>query len=155
MRILFDQGTPVPIAKFLAGHSVRTAFQEGWDRLSNGDLLRAAEEAGFDVLLTTDNSIVYQQNLSNRKIAIVVLSRNRWRMVQRMIPQILAAVDAATPGSYTCVDIPLKMGSRRVIVCVRRLSIDLPARWSHDRPDSYAASSNRTTIRLPSAASAA
>jgi hypothetical protein len=108
MRILFDQGTPVPIAKFLAGHSVRTALQEGWDKLSNGDLLRAAEEAGFDVLLTTDNSIVYQQNLRNRKIAIVVLSRNRWRMVQRMIPQIVAAVDAATQGSYTRVEIPLK-----------------------------------------------
>jgi hypothetical protein len=108
MRVLFDQGTPVAITRFLVGHSVRTAFQEGWDTLSNGDLQRAAEEAGFEVLLTTDNNIAYQQNLENRKIAIVVLSRNRWRMVERMIPQIVAAVDAATAGSYTLVDIPLK-----------------------------------------------
>jgi hypothetical protein len=58
MRILFDQGTPVPIARFLQDHAVRTALQEGWDTLRNGELLRVCEEAGFDVLLTTDNSIV-------------------------------------------------------------------------------------------------
>ena len=108
MRILFDQGTPVAIARFLAVHNVRTALQEGWDTLSNGDLLQAAEEAGFDVLLTTDNSLAYQQNLKDRRIAIVVLSRNRWRMVQRMIPKIVAAVNSATPGSYVVVEIPLK-----------------------------------------------
>jgi hypothetical protein len=90
MRVLFDQGTPVPIARFLPGHTVRTTRQEGWATLSNGALLRVAEEAAFDVLLKTDNSIVYQQNvyqqnLKARKIAIVVLSRNRWRMVERMI----------------------------------------------------------------------
>ena len=108
MRVLFDQGTPVAVARFLIGHTVRTALQEGWDTLSNGQLLQAAEEAGFDVLLTTDNSIVYQQNLKERKMAIVALSRNRWRMVQRMIPRIVAAVSAATPGSYTLVEIPIQ-----------------------------------------------
>lgn len=82
MRALFDQGTPVAIAGFLSEHTIRTTRQEGWDTLSNGDLLRSAGEAGFDVLLTTGNSLVYQQNLRGRKIAIVVLSRNRWRMVQ-------------------------------------------------------------------------
>jgi hypothetical protein len=63
MRIIFDQATPVPIRDYLEGHTVRTAAQQGWDRLRNGELLTAAEEAGFDVLLTTDKNMRYQQNL--------------------------------------------------------------------------------------------
>lgn len=90
MRVLFDQGAPVALAGFLAGHSVSVAYEEGWDRLENGELLRAAEDAGFDVLVTTDNSIAYQQNLKGRTIAIVLLSRNRWSMVQRMVRKIAA-----------------------------------------------------------------
>ena|SRR6266542_3884373 len=108
MRVLFDQGTPTAIAEFLPEHTIRTTRQEGWETLSNGDLLRAAQEAGFDVLLTTDNNIAYQQNLKTQKIAIVVLSRNRWRMVQRMIRKIVAAVNEATPGSYTLIEIPVR-----------------------------------------------
>jgi hypothetical protein len=61
MRVLFDQGAPVPIAAYLREHTVRTTLQEGWDTLANGELLRVAEAAGFDVLLTADNSIAYQQ----------------------------------------------------------------------------------------------
>jgi hypothetical protein len=106
MRILFDQGAPVPLAAYLREHSVRTTFEEGWDTLENGELLRVAEAAGIDVLLTTDNNLAYQQNLKGRKIAIVVISRNRWRLVQRMIRKIVAAVNAAEPGSYTLVDVP-------------------------------------------------
>jgi hypothetical protein len=71
MRVLFDQAVPVPIRPHLAGHEVRTAAEEGWDTLKNGELLTAAEQAGFDALLTTDKNIRYQQNLSQRKIAIV------------------------------------------------------------------------------------
>src|SRR5258707_1244462 len=108
MRILFDQGTPVAIRRSLIGHTVRTTRQEGWATLTNGSLLRVAEEAGFELLLTTDNNIAYQQNLKSRKIAIVVLSRNRWRAVQRMIQGIIAAVDEATPGSYAIVKIPVR-----------------------------------------------
>jgi hypothetical protein len=78
------KGTPLPIARFLSEHTVRTTHQQGWDTLANGELLRVAEEAGFEVLLTTDNSLAYQQNLAERKMAIVVLSRNKWRTVQRM-----------------------------------------------------------------------
>jgi hypothetical protein len=74
----------------------------------NGDLLHVAEEAGFEVLLTTDNGLAYQQNLKGRKIAIVVLSRNKWRIVQRMIRKIAAAVDAAEPGSYVIIEIPAR-----------------------------------------------
>lgn len=108
MRVLFDQGTPVPIAGYLREHIVRTTLDEGWDTLANGDLLRVAEEAGFEVLLTTDNNLAYQQNLTGREIAIVVLSRNRWRLVQRVIRKIVATVNAAEPGSYTLIDLPIQ-----------------------------------------------
>jgi hypothetical protein len=77
MLVLFDQGTPVGIRDSLPTHTVRTAHEQGWSTLLNGDLLRVAEQAGFDVLLTTDKNLVYQQNLSEREIAIVVLGRNR------------------------------------------------------------------------------
>jgi hypothetical protein len=106
MRILFDQGTPVAIRNSLADHVVRTAREQGWSKLSNGDLLRAVEDAGFDVLLTTDTNLPYQQNLKNRKVAVVILSKNRWRLVARRLPEIVAAVNAATPGTYTAVSIP-------------------------------------------------
>lgn len=108
MRILFDQGTPVAIRRFLRGHAIRTTRQEGWATLTNGSLLRVAEDAGFELLLTTDNSLGYQQNLKDRKIAIVVLSRNRWRSVQQMSQQILSAVESATRGSYVVVEIPIR-----------------------------------------------
>jgi hypothetical protein len=84
---------------------VKTARQMGWDTLLNGDLLRVAEEAGFDVLVTADKNLVYQQNLRGRKIAIVFLGRNRWSILQPVIPQIAAAVNGASPGSYTFVDV--------------------------------------------------
>ena len=70
--------------------------------------MRVAEDAGFELLLTTDNNLTYQQNLKGRKIAIVVLSRNRWRSVERMIPEIVDAVEHASPGSYTLIDIPMR-----------------------------------------------
>ena len=88
MLVLFDNGTPRGIATALAGHTVRETRDHGWDTLRNGELLQAAEEAGYQVFVTTDNNIVYQQNLKDRRIAIVVLSRNRWRLVQRVISKI-------------------------------------------------------------------
>ena len=63
--------------------------------------------AGFDVLVTTDRNIRYQQKLTNRKIAIVVLSKERWRLVREKLPEIAAAVDAATPGSVVEIQIPV------------------------------------------------
>ena len=84
MLILFDQGTPVGIRDSLHGHVVKTAQEQGWNRLLNGELLREAEEAGFDVLLTTDKNLIYQQNLTERKIAIVVLGRSRWSLIERV-----------------------------------------------------------------------
>jgi hypothetical protein len=107
MRVLFDQGTPVPIRRVLGKHSVRTAREQGWSTLLNGDLLRAAEKAGFEVLLTTDTSIPYQQNLENQK-AVVILSRNKWSLVRSRLQQIVDAVDTAKPGSCTVVEIPAR-----------------------------------------------
>ncbi len=106
MRILFDQATPVPIRPYLKGHAVRTAAQQGWDRLRNGDLLTAAEEAGFDLLLTTDKNMRYQQNLAGRKIAIVVLGRQQWPELRLHVQHVVDAVSAAVPGSYVEVDMP-------------------------------------------------
>ncbi len=105
MLILFDQGTPVGIRDSLHGHVVKTAQEQGWNRLLNGELLREAEEAGFDVLLTTDKNLVYQQNLSERKIAIVVLGGSRWSRIERVLDRVIAAVDAAKPGTYNLIEI--------------------------------------------------
>jgi len=107
MRILFDHGTPRGIAPALVGHTVITAYAQGWDRLNNGALLRVAEAAAMDVLLTTDQRIRYQQNLADRQIAIVVLTgTTRWTRVRLHLDRIAVAVNAATPGSYTEVAIP-------------------------------------------------
>ena len=106
MLIIFDQATPVPIRPYLAGHTVRTAAQQGWDKLRNGDLLTAAEKAGFDLLLTTDKNIRFQQNLVGRKIAVVVLGQQQWPRLRPHIQRVIEAVDAAKPGSYAEVGIP-------------------------------------------------
>jgi hypothetical protein len=108
MLVLFDHGTPRGIARALQGHTVKEARAQGWDTLSNGELLKAAEDAGFDVLLTTDTNLPHQQNLEGRKLAIVILSKNRWSLVRPMMQQIANAVNAAKPGTYTLVDIPAR-----------------------------------------------
>ena len=106
MLILFDQATPVPIRPFLKGHTVRTAAQQGWDTLQNGELLNAAEDAGFEMLLTPDKNMRYQQNLARRKIAVVVIGNPQWPVLRLHVEQVVTAVNAATPGSYSEVEIP-------------------------------------------------
>ncbi len=106
MLILFDQGTPVPLRSFLIGHNIKTAAQLGWSTLANGDLLNAAEAGGFDVLLTTDKNLAYQQSMKNRKIAIVVLDNSQWPVLRLHVQAIVAAVNALTPGTYAEVEIP-------------------------------------------------
>ena len=108
MRILFDQATPVPLRRYLKGHDIFTAAQQGWDRLRNGDLLKAAEDEGFEVLVTTDKNMRYQQNLSTRRIAIVVLGKGNWPLVEPYAQRVVAAVNTGSPGSYTEVDIPFE-----------------------------------------------
>src|SRR5437879_1694954 len=106
MRILLDQGTPVAIGDWLPGHFIRTAHMQGWGTLTNGELLRVAEEASFDVLLTTDTNLPHQQNLEGRRLAVVILSKNRWSLVTPMMQEIANAVNAARRGTYTVVKIP-------------------------------------------------
>lgn len=100
MRILFDQGTPVPLGNALVGHSVETTYEHGWSRTSNGDLLIAAETAGFEVFITTDQNLRYQQNLSQRRIAIMVLPTTRWPEIQMHTREIALAVAAMKAGDY-------------------------------------------------------
>ena len=106
MLILFDQATPVPLRTYLLGHTVRTAAQQGWDRFRNGELLKAAEDAGFDVLLTTDKNMRYQRNLSGRKIAVLVLSRQQWKQILPHAQLVLDAINLAEAGSFAEVMIP-------------------------------------------------
>ena len=107
MRVLFDNGTPRGVANGLPGHTVEECRAHGWDTFRNGELLDAAEAAGFDVFVTTDRNIRYQQNLTNRKIAIVVLGKGRWRIIRTRLPEIAVAVAAAMPGTVTEVEIPV------------------------------------------------
>jgi hypothetical protein len=106
VRILFDQGTPVPLRQSLMHHDVVTTYERDWSRLKNGELLDAAENQGFEVLVTTDSNLKYQQNLKSRRIAIVVLSTPSWPRIQRAVAKIVGAVDAAIEGSYAEVEIP-------------------------------------------------
>jgi predicted nuclease of predicted toxin-antitoxin system len=108
MLILFDNGTPRGLARFLTSHSVEEARTRGWEQLANGDLIDAAEQAGFEVIVTTDKNIRYQQNLGARRIALVVLGHSQWPMVKLVAESIVAAVNAAEPGSYVEVDVPFK-----------------------------------------------
>ena len=99
MRILFDQGVPAPLRDRLPGHEVQTAFERGWSRLSNGELLIAAE-AAFDVLITTDSNLEHQQNLVGRRIAILVLPTTSWPRLQTMPDAIADALASLQPGEY-------------------------------------------------------
>ena len=109
MLVLFDNGTPRTLARFLIDHHMITeARARGREKLENGDLLREAEAAGFEVLVTTDKNLSYQQNLKGRKIAVVVLGQGRWSLIRPYVSQVVAAVNAATPGSFAEVEIPFE-----------------------------------------------
>ncbi len=105
MKVLFDQGTPVPLRRYLRSHEVTTAYELGWSTLQNGSLISQAEAAGFDVLVTTDKNWKYQQNLSERSLAIVVLLSTSWPKIQAKVSEVVVGVDGATKGSYT--EVPL------------------------------------------------
>jgi hypothetical protein len=108
MLILFDHGTPAPLISLLERPQGHESDRARLGRISNGELLGAAESAGFDLLLTTDKRIRYQQNLPGRKIAIIVLGNSRWQMVPLYLDRIASVVNAATPGGYAMVEIPFK-----------------------------------------------
>lgn len=100
MRVLFDQGTPAPLRRFLTGHEVETVYLRGWSELSNGALLSVAEQAGFDILITTDGNLRYQQNLSRRRIAILVLPTTRWPEIREHVAYVCAAINEAIRSGY-------------------------------------------------------
>lgn len=100
MHVLFDQGTPSPLRQFLTLHQVATAYERGWSTLKNGELLLAAEQAGFAVFVTTDTNLKYQQNLATRRVSIVVLSTTSWPRIKANVEPVILAINSAVPGSY-------------------------------------------------------
>jgi hypothetical protein len=108
LRIVFDKNVPVGVRRLLLGHEVHTFVEMRWHpQLENGELLKAAEAAGFDVLVTSDQNIIYQQNLKGRKLASVVLGSNIWPGVRNHGEAIAATVNTATPGRYDFIEMPL------------------------------------------------
>ena len=105
LRILFDHNTPDPLRRYLGQHVVETAGEKGWARIANGALIRLAEEAGYDVLVTADQNIRHQQNIGRARIGIVALMSNRWPLVQHHTEAIVDAIHAVQPGQL--VEIPI------------------------------------------------
>ncbi len=100
MRVLFDQGTPVPLRRHLHPHAVDTVAERGWSELENGDLLDQAEADGYQVLITTDQNLKYQQNLANRVIRILVLLTTSWPRIRKEVDRALEALDELQEGGY-------------------------------------------------------
>ena len=107
MKILFDQGTPAPLRKHLADHEVSTAFELGWSKLTNGALIEAAERIGFEVFVTTDQNLRYQQNLQGRKLAIVVLMGTSWPKIQLRLDAVQNALANVQVGAYLEITVDL------------------------------------------------
>ena len=106
MKLLFDQGTPVPLRDQLPHHTVETAYERGWSNLKNGDLLAHAEADEFDALITTDQNLPFQQNLTGRKISVVVLLTTSWPRIKNHITLVVQAIDNLQPGSYEEISFP-------------------------------------------------
>ncbi len=107
MKVLFDTNVPAKLRNHLPGHEVTRAQKLDWGLLENGALLDAAEKAGFDVMVTGDKNMSYQQNLEGRKLSLVVLPYLDWRILRENTAPVSAAVDAATPGSFQRISEPL------------------------------------------------
>ena len=105
MKVFFDQGTPAPLRRCLVGHEVETAHERGWSLLKNGALTAATEQAGFDVFVTTDQNLRYQQNLAGRNVAIVVILTTSWPRIQADLPPVVQAIASARPGAYLEVEV--------------------------------------------------
>lgn len=107
MNILFDENFPRPLRRFLSEHTVKTAQQMGWDGIENGNLLDIAQSE-FDVLLTTDKGIKYQQNFTDRDIAVITLRAidNRIPTLIPLMPQVLALLPTVEPGQIYLVTEP-------------------------------------------------
>lgn len=99
MRILLDECVPWPLARLLIGHECTSPHKQGWGGIKNGDLLSLAETE-FDLFITSDQNLRYQQNLSNRKIAILELSSNDWHSIQTVVESVQQAISRMTPGDF-------------------------------------------------------
>lgn len=99
MKVVFDKCVPRPLRRHLPGHEISTAEEMGWGILENGDLIRAAEQQ-FEAIITSDQQWKYQQNLSGRKLAILVLPTNYLPAVLGLAPKIRAALAMLRPGDY-------------------------------------------------------
>ena len=106
MLILFDQGTPVPLRRSLSDHLVATAYELGWSTVTNGELIHLAEQEGYGLLITTDTNIRYQQNLTGRKIAILVLTTTSWPRIRQVTAKIQSAVAVIKAGDYQELIVP-------------------------------------------------
>ena len=105
MKILFDQGTPVPLRRHLHPHEIDTAAEQGWSELRNGDLLDRAEENGYEAFITTDQNLKCQQNVARRRIRILVLTTTSWPRISKKPRQIRAALEGMNEGAFSEVDI--------------------------------------------------
>jgi hypothetical protein len=106
VRILFDQGAPVPLRGALLGHLVETAYERDWSALKNGDLLKIAEVEGFEAIITTDQNLRYQQNLPQRRLAVLVLMTTDWKRIRQHTALVADALDRLGPGGYIELAIP-------------------------------------------------
>jgi hypothetical protein len=104
LKVLLDANVPHDLRPFLRDQDTFTAAYMGWASLDNGELLGAAEAEGFDLLLTGDKTLYREQNMEGRKIALVLLSAVSWPVIEPHVAKIIAAVDGATPGSFTRTD---------------------------------------------------
>jgi predicted nuclease of predicted toxin-antitoxin system len=105
VKILFDQGVPAPLRRLLSGHEVTTAYEKGWSELSNGELLAAAERE-FEAMVTTDQNLKHQQNLRERRLAIVVLPTTSWPEIERNARHVDAALEGLGAGGFVEVRFP-------------------------------------------------
>jgi predicted nuclease of predicted toxin-antitoxin system len=99
MKILFDQGVPAPLRKHITSHTVSTVYEIGWSELVNGELIAKAE-LEFDVFITTDKNLKYQQNLLSMKIAILVLPTTSWKIIESHSMKIARAIELLKPQSF-------------------------------------------------------
>ena len=103
MKVLFDQGTPVPLRRHLPDHRVETAYERGWSNLRNSALLDRAEAEGFELLVTTDQSLRHQQNFDARRLSVLVLMSTSWPRIEARADRIVAAIERIAPGE--CVEV--------------------------------------------------
>lgn len=113
-RVLFDKNVPYPLRRHLPGFEVKTAEEEGWGQIENGELVERAEKADYQILVTCDQNVVYQQNLTHRTLSMVVLGSNIWPSVKNKLKEIQEAVQLASPGSFKFVEIPPPAKVRRL-----------------------------------------